>query len=238
MVNEHKEQMEKKISGISLASFLQMLEQERKSCTLVVSCEGEEGRFFFHQGDIIDADYDGKVGLDAAYTLLSWEDPQFVIAEEEDRIQRIKHSLAHILIHGATKRDEGVSGVVSPAESGAGEATAQGNPLLVRLTEQLIAIPGVNHYYLLNRQGKMITQSSKNQKIGDFIAYTIVSGIQMREVLEAKGLHRIKITLSGGEVLLIIPGGGIIIGLLLDESASETEVHNRIRRAVAKKKKK
>ncbi len=81
----------------------------------------------------------------------------------------------------------------------------------------------------------MITQSSRNQKIGDFIAYSIVCGIQMRKSLEAKGPHRIQLVLESGEVLLIMPGAGMIIAVLLDENASTSEVAAMLRSSLSQK---
>jgi hypothetical protein len=197
----------KSIGGISLAAFLQLLEQERKSCTLIVNQNNREGKLFFHDGELVDAEYAGVMGLEAVYAILSWEEPHFSLAAAEERIHRISHPLTHIILTASAQSDE-------EREDGAGtqdrtaNVPAGASPGLPGLIDQLIAIPGVKHYYLLNRQGKMITQSSKNQKIGDFIAYTIVSGIQMREALEAKGLHHVRIRLQDGSMLLIVPQGG------------------------------
>ena len=79
----------------------------------------------------------------------------------------------------------------------------------------------------------MIAQSSKNQKIGDFITYCSVSGIQIRKSLDAKGLHRIRLVMDNNDVLLILPGAGMIIGLLLHEHASIADVTARLRPALA-----
>ena len=48
-----------RIGGVSLASFLQMLEQERKTCTLVVESDEQSGRLYFDAGDLIDAECGG-----------------------------------------------------------------------------------------------------------------------------------------------------------------------------------
>lgn len=232
-------QASRPIHGISLASFLQMLEQERKSSTLVVNHDEEEGRFYFHEGQLIDADYAGEVGLTAANSLLAWEDPIFRVAKAEDRIHRIKEPLAHILINSATRKDEARESTsstgVKKMAKGRLTATIQGTSVVSRLVEEIVSIPGVKHYCLLGGQGKLITESFKNPKISDFIAYSIVSGIQMREVLEAKVLHRIRVKLEDGGILLITPSGGMIVGLLLDENASIPEVFSRLRQATATK---
>ncbi len=233
------------IGGVSLASFLQMLEQERKSCTLVVSCDDRSGCFYFDEGVLIDACCDDQVGEEAAFTLLSWKDTSFGVTDPEDRLQRIRQPLAHLLLTAATRHDERKfaeqQGQVAEGERSAQPeerprvmADIRGNPALRRLVESIIAIPSVKHYYILNRQGKVITQSSRNQKMGDFITYCVVSGIQMRKVLEVKGPHRIHMVLDNGDSMLIVPGGGMIIGLQLDENGSAAEVTAGLRQAISR----
>ncbi len=231
------------IGGVSLASFLQMLEQERKSCTLVVNCDDRSGCFYFDGGVLIDACCDDQVGEEAAFTLLSWSDTSFSVTDPEDRLQRIRQPLAHLLLTAATRHDERRyeeqqrQGTLQPGsreEQREIRVDVQGNPALRLLVETIVAMPSVKHYYLLNRQGKVITQSSKNRKVGDFITYCVVSGIQMRKVLEVKGPHRIHLVLDNGDSMLIVPGAGMIIGLLLEENASISDVTTRLRQALSK----
>jgi len=226
-----------RIGGVSLASFLQMLEQESKTCTLIVESDEREGRLFFLEGALIDADCDGIVGQDAVYQLLTWESPSFRVTEAEDRLQRITLPLAHILLQAATMQDEAGEGG-KQAQSREGRAEEAGpfdtpavrnNPALRRLLQTIISIPEVHHYYLLNRQGKVIVQSSQNKKMADFITYSVVSGIQMRKALHVKGPHRIQLDLENGEMLLVFPGAGMIIGLQLDGEASVAEITATLR---------
>ena len=226
-----------RIGGVSLASFLQMLEQESKTCTLVVESDEREGRLFFLEGALIDADCDGIVGQEAVYRLLTWESPSFRVTEAEDRLQRITLPLAHILLQAATMQDEAREGE-QQAQVREGRAGAAGpfntpavrnNPALHRLLQTIISIPEVHHYYLLNRQGKVIVQSSQNKKMADFITYSVVSGIQMRKALHVKGPHRIQLDLENGEMLLVFPGAGMIIGLQLDGEASVAEITATLR---------
>lgn len=221
-------------SGVSLASFLQMLEQEKKSCTLAVTSGSDEGFFFFEDGELVDAEFGSDVGEKAAYALLVVDNPAFRVSDAEDRMQRIKAPLAHLLLNAATRKDEEDDSGESSAVT-VGESILNENPAIQNLLSTIIAFPGVHHYFLLNRQGKMIAQSSKNRKIADFITYSIVGGIQIRKALEAKGPHRIRIDLDNGEMLLIIPGAGMIIGLLMDENASISEVTSALRVAMAKR---
>ncbi len=154
-----------------------------------------------------------------------------------DRMHRIVRPLTHFLLNAAAKRDEYKqdNGAGKMRNGSTGAANTQGNPAVEKLVDTIVHTAGVKHYYLLNRQGKMITQSSRNQKIGDFIAYSIVCGIQMRKSLEAKGPHRIQLVLESGEVLLIMPGAGMIIAVLLDENASTSEVAAMLRSSLSQK---
>ncbi len=225
------------LGGVSLASFLQMLEQERKSCTLAVESDGKNGSFYFDEGELIDAEYEGEAGQEAAYTLLAWKNPSFNVSEPEDRLRRINQPLAHLLLNAAARQDElADEKKKDKTTSGDNPMEAPGvknNPALQRLVETIVSIAEVKHYYLLSRQGKMIVQSSKNNKIPDFITYCVVSGIQMRKALDAKGPHRIRLVLENGEVLLILPGAGMIIGLQLIRNASVSEITSRLRPALS-----
>lgn len=220
------------LGGVSLSSFLQMLEQDRKSCTLIVNSEGREGRFYFEHGELMDAQFAEEVGERAVYMILSWSHPTFNVTGPEDRMHRIRLPLAHILLNFAKKKDE----EGHPAEEDAGstqpfreDAAVLADPAVKRLIQTIVGIAGVKHYYLLNRQGQVITQSSRTLKLGDFITYCIVSGIQMRKVLGARGPNRIQLLLESGDTLLILPGASMIIGLLLDELASPGEVADHLR---------
>ncbi len=221
--------------GISLESFLQMLEHERKSCTIDVQSEDVKGSFFFQEGELIDAECGQQRGIDAAYGLLALKDPVFKVSNAMDRMRRIEDPLPRILLTAASRSDEGND---EPKEKimrnkPAGDAVVQKNPVLKQLISAITDIQGVKHYYLLNRQGKLITQSSLNKKVGDFIAYAIISGIQMRKHLDARGPHLIKMIMENGEVLLIIPGAGFIIGLLIESEVSTEEVTKEIRSVIA-----
>ncbi len=226
------------LGGVSLASFLQMLEQERKNCTLTVLSDGKRGNFYFDEGELIDAECEGEVGLEAAYLLLTWKNPSFSVSELEDRLRRINQPLAHILLNAATRQDEeayaGKKVLPRPENNPMEAPGVKNNPALQRLVETIVSISEVKHYYLLSRQGKMIVQSSKNNKIPDFITYCVVSGIQMRKALDAKGPHRIRLVLENGEVLLILPGAGMIIGLQLIRNASISGITAKLRPALSR----
>ncbi len=226
-----------RIEGVSLASFLQLLEQERKSCTLIVSSGDKEGRFYFAEGVLVDARSSGESGQEAASTILFWPHPSFSVARAEDRMRRINLPLAHILLAAAQRHDESQEDLVAaetqPPKRYADVADFHDDPTVKRLVQTILSSPGVQHYFILDRHGKVVTQSSRQLKLADFITYCIVSGIQMRNRLKVKGPHRIHLVLDNGESLLIMPGAGMIIGLLLDEDSSAGDIEDQLRPVLA-----
>lgn len=220
-------------SGVSLSSFLQMLEQERKSCTLIVNCDGREGRFYFDDGKLVDAQSANAVGREAVYAILSWDHPSLQVEQAEDRMRRITEPLAHILLDYAKRRDEeelaGATSATAKNPLPHGEACEHADPAVRRVARKIMTIRGIRHYYFLNRQGNVITQSSSTLQLGDFITYCIVSGIQMRNVLNVRGPNRIQLVFQDGETLLILPGAGMIIGLLLEAYSSVSDIVEQLR---------
>jgi len=228
-----------RINGISLASFLQLLEQERKSCLLVVKAEGHEGKIYFEDGEIIDAEYENEIGRKAAYAILSWDKPSFSVDMAQERMRRITMPLAHILLDAAKTHDEYVYDTEGDQDAQDVPVSLTGKydtPVIKRLLKRIFSMSEIKHYYLLSRQGKVISQSSREQKFGDFITYCIVSGIQMKKTLNVKGPNQIHLVLDNGEILLIMPGAGLIIGLLLKEGASVSEVADQVRAVSASEK--
>ncbi len=218
------------LGGVSLASFLQMLEQERKSCTLEVVSNNLSGRLFFDEGDLVDAECADVQGQEAVYHLLAFENPTFKVGKAENRLQRITQPLAYLLVNAATKLDEkmyedGVENMTNDPKN----SKAQLGSVVERMVDAIANISGVKHYYLLNRQGKVVMQSATNNTMGDFIAYCIVSGIQIRKSLGVMGMQRVQLDMENGEILLIMPGAGMIIGLLLAENVSVDEVAANLR---------
>lgn len=96
-----------RVENISLASFLQLLEMERKTCTLHVSSLGREGDLFFRAGRLVDAATEDLEGQAAALEIVTWEHADIEIADScpsgEPVIERPLHFL---LMEGMRLKDE------------------------------------------------------------------------------------------------------------------------------------
>lgn len=95
------------ISGVSLASFMQLLSLDNKTCTLKV-CAGEQvGTIFFLNGELMNAFTDTLVGQEAALEITCWENVQIEIQHLcRQREKVITAPLGFVLIESARMKDE------------------------------------------------------------------------------------------------------------------------------------
>lgn len=72
------------VRGISLASLLQVIQMERKTCTLSVSGGGGYGQLGLRDGELVHAQAGQASGREALFAILGWSSPVFTI---EDRCE-------------------------------------------------------------------------------------------------------------------------------------------------------
>lgn len=104
------------ITGVSLSSFLQLLELDKKTCTLTVRSGRHQGNMYFKNGDLLDADTDDLSGTDAAFEIVSWKNVEIVLANSCNITEpKIFDSLGFILLEGSRRQDERNTSDTSPA---------------------------------------------------------------------------------------------------------------------------
>jgi CheY-like chemotaxis protein len=95
------------IHGISLAAFLQLLEMENKTCTLMVKSGGKEGHLYFLKGELMDAAVGKVKGEEAALDIVTWDN---VVIEIQYKCNIKKKSiglpLTELLMEGFRIKDE------------------------------------------------------------------------------------------------------------------------------------
>ncbi|MEA3280154.1 MAG: DUF1566 domain-containing protein [Thermodesulfobacteriota bacterium] len=95
------------IQGISLDSFLQMVQMEGKTCTLTVKTADAVGYLYFLKGDLIDAEVGEVKHKEAAALIISWNDPVIEIEEDcQKKTNNINQSLMNILMEGMKLKDD------------------------------------------------------------------------------------------------------------------------------------
>jgi CheY-like chemotaxis protein len=95
------------VQGFSLPTLTQLIEIERKSCTLEVRVNGKTGFLFFQEGELIDAQSNGLEGPDAAASILCWPAGEIQIHRKCARTERrIREAPQEILLRCLVKLDE------------------------------------------------------------------------------------------------------------------------------------
>jgi CheY-like chemotaxis protein len=93
------------VRGVGLNSLLQLLNWERKDCTLTVRSEPDVGLMYVKDGQLIHAAFRDKEGLDACYTILNWHLPEVDFVDTCRVEQTIDLPLTEVLMNAALIRD-------------------------------------------------------------------------------------------------------------------------------------
>ncbi len=95
------------VHGISLPSFLQMLELEGKTCTLEVSTSDQMGYLYFDEGTLVNARATRLTGSDAALEILTWNRPMIDMDYQMTSGHRtILRPLMSLLLESRRRLDE------------------------------------------------------------------------------------------------------------------------------------
>ena len=93
------------IKGVGLNSILQLLNWEKKSCTLTVKSEAGMGLLYLKNGEIVHAGYRADESLPAAYEILSWDRPDIEFVETCRVQPTIDLPLTELLMNAALITD-------------------------------------------------------------------------------------------------------------------------------------
>lgn len=88
------------IEGIALAGVAQLIETERRSCTVVVASGRRRGRLYFESGRLINAFSDdfGSEGEAAAYDILGWPSTTLTFEPLPDDARRLVHTPMRLML--------------------------------------------------------------------------------------------------------------------------------------------
>ena len=179
------------VAGISLPSFMQLLELDKKTCTLHVKSETANGDMFFHQGELLSATTGNLSGQDAAFEIINWENPEIEIEnickmKEEDR--EIEVPLGFLLIESARMKDEQNKPVAEAGESEDTSAPPADQPVATEVEE----ITFTDNTAELDTSAPEPAQPVKAETPLDILTNAI---------LNAKGVNRMIIISGNGSVL-------------------------------------
>ena len=97
------------ISGLSLANFLQLIEADHKTCTLVIfNNSAKKGILHFSSGKILDASTGDLTADKAVIEMVTWDNVKITLHELKKDSQecQIHSELMPLLMEGARQKDE------------------------------------------------------------------------------------------------------------------------------------
>ncbi len=95
------------LQGIALATFLQMVEADRKTCVLRVRQGDEAGTLWFKKGELLDAALGTLGGEAAAMRIARWERPEIdIVPGKVVRTKVVQMPLAELLLEAFRQLDE------------------------------------------------------------------------------------------------------------------------------------
>ena len=94
------------VRGIGLNSILQLLNWEKKSCTLTVKSEAGMGLMYLNKGEVVHASYRADEGIPAAYEILTWDRPDIEFVETCRVDRTIDLPLTELLLNAALITDQ------------------------------------------------------------------------------------------------------------------------------------
>jgi len=95
------------VQNVSLASFLQLMEMERKTCTLTVTCAQHTGTLAIRKGELIDAETSSLRGEQAAIAIVAWPNPSITIARHlTTELRSIAQPLSFVIMEAMRVQDE------------------------------------------------------------------------------------------------------------------------------------
>ncbi len=108
------------IQGIALPTFLQMIEMDRKTCTVKVRAGKQSALLHFRDGKLLDASTPTARGDDAVLELVCWPRPVIEIVSGRVHCERtVRSSLASVLLEAFRRRDEQERARAESSESSA-----------------------------------------------------------------------------------------------------------------------
>jgi CheY-like chemotaxis protein len=224
-----------RVENISLASFLQLLEMERKTCTLSIRSHhpeaGREGKLYFRAGRLIGATTGAVTGetrgREAALEVVTWEHADIEIADGCPPIEpEIEAPLSFLLMEGMRLKDEREQGrPPEPAEVEEPDLDAtlidvppRSRELSRLLGERLSrgkASKGVEAILLVDLAGHVLAAAGEGEKRGAEIAAAAARFLRDRGLNEP--LQELLATTADHYWLLrLVAGGKRFLLLVLD----------------------
>ena len=215
------------INSISLPSLIQILSWEESSSTVSVSAPAGEGNIYFNRGELIDAETIHSRGLDAVLTICTWQNPIMRISSPVTRPRRIQLPVSHIILEASQHVDEQVD------HSEAHELTVP--PTSFDYAEELALlseVKDVTQCAIADSKGNILAKSASKLKFESILRYSLLTGKEIKSLLECSEQSYISITTSAPGILYLIPEGDKTLCIHLRKETSPSKTINKVKSAI------
>jgi len=226
------------INGITLPAFLQLVEMEKKTCTLTIGSNNRKGVLYFQEGVLIDADNGIDKHDKAALDIVGWNDSSIEIdsfCKQKDR--NVKSALSFLIMESFRLQDEGrkkpgapsmasvhaAGGVVQPQEPGLitkEENMATTNEIL----KELASLQSIEAVCLVARDGFLLDSIARNgidkEMIGAIASSGFGASASMGRQLDKGNPVISMIEFEKGPVLLTPIGDDAFLVIVADKEAN------------------
>ncbi len=93
------------VRGIGLASFLQVIQLERKTCTLTVTGGGSRGQLGLRLGRLVQARTEDLAGKEALFAILGWPFPVLTIEDQCEGPANVEGHIEQLLLEYYVNED-------------------------------------------------------------------------------------------------------------------------------------
>ncbi len=214
------------LRSMSLPGIVQINCTERNQARLRIRHDGEEGHIFFADGEVVHAAVGSRVGEEAVYTMLAWEDGDFDLEMDVPAPRRtITTGWSGLLLEGIRRLDERTVGLEELQEI---EKEGVTDEMIQDLTKALAKIEGVTGAVIAARDGIVLTHELEGdpEKEGAVAVFVGNAASQAGEII---GLGRFEwgTVVVGKETTLVLEQPDYYVGLRLGERASPAIVASR-----------
>jgi len=211
------------IDALELSSILQMINLEKKTLVVWITIDDVKGYLAFEEGDITDAQYRDKRGLEAAYHLVSQETGYIEVdTKKRSKKKTIAQPFMHIFMESVRLKDERTRGKKDKSKH-KGESTMKSQVLT-----DLLAIEGVQQATIMDNLGDIVVTNIADSELNDFIGFTIGLIPQLNDSLPISDMQVILFKNHKEPALLIFPKDKQNVGIVVKNNRSVRGIIDRI----------
>ena len=119
LIKEKDKKVDETISKLSLNQFMQLVSMEGQSCIVTVKTDEGEGKIYFIDGEVVNAEFQNLSGEDAFIKIMKFQNPAFDVEWTVPQTKRLIEKPLHALLLAAVaKKEEEEAGVKPDSELG------------------------------------------------------------------------------------------------------------------------